>query len=274
MARKSKKMLSYYAWYRKIRTPKFKSVARFKGNKILTSDPVFISKVQEASTMKLEYAPILGHIGLQYNIINETNNVVVGKVDRALNVYTADEKYVGTIYNQLKIITRVIIYALLIALVLALGLGNLHSTGYLVKPENVIISEHDGGVVVDKWNILLDAYSRKLIVPEYESAYHFYVTNDNYADCYIAFDFDEVNEWNLNIEYRLYYDGEYLVGGNDSWVTYDVLKASEILVKAKEKEKFRLDWRWADTDKKQTELGIEGAATYTVVVKITTQFVK
>lgn len=274
MARKSKKMLSYYAWYRKIRTPKFKSVARFKGNKILTSDPVFISKVQEASTMKLEYAPILGHIGLQYNIINETNNVVVGKVDRALNVYTADEKYVGTIYNQLKIITRVIIYALLIALVLALGLGNLHSTGYLVKPENVIISEHDGGVVVDKWNILLDAYSRKLIVPEYESAYHFYVTNDNYADCYIAFDFDEVNEWNLNIEYRLYYDGEYLVGGNDSWVNYDVLKASNILVKAKEKEKFRLDWRWADTDEVQTELGIEGAATYTIVVKITTQFVK
>lgn len=272
MARKSKKMLSYYAWYRKIRTPKFKSVARFKGNKILTSDPVFISKVQEASTMKLEYAPILGHIGLRYNIINETNNVVVGKVDRALNVYTADEKYVGTIYNQLKIITRVIIYALLIALVLVLGLGNLHSTGYLVKPENVIISEHDGGVVVDKWNILLDAYNRKLVVPEYKSAYHFNVLNDNYADCYIAFDFDEVNEWNLNIEFRLYYEGEYLVGGNDSWVNYDELKASNILVKAKEKEKFRLDWRWADTDKKQTELGIEGVATYTIIVKITTQY--
>ena len=72
---------------------------------------------------------------------------------------------------------------------------------------------------------------------------------------------------------RFYYDGEYLVGGNDSWVNYDELKASNILIKAKEKEKFRLDWRWADTDEVQTELGIEGAATYTVIVKITTQYV-
>ena len=273
MARKSKKMLSYYAWYRKIRTPKFKSVARFKGNKILTSDPVFISKVQDASTMKLEYAPILGHIGLQYTIVNEVSNEVVAKVDKALNVYTVDEKYVGTIYNQFKIITRIIFYLLLLALLIALGIGNLHSTGYLVKPENVIISEHDGGIVVDKWNILLDAYNRKLIVPEYESAYHFNVLNDNYADCYIAFDFDEVNEWDLNIEFRLYYDGEYLVGGNDSWVNYDELKASNILIKAKEKEKFRLDWRWTDTDEVQTEIGTEGVATYTVIVKITTQYV-
>lgn len=272
--RRNKRMLSFYAWYRRIRTPLFRSVAKFSGNKIISSNPVFIEKVQEVSTLKLEDAPLFNEGRLAYQIIDERNNQVIGKVDKALNIFTNDNLYVGTIYNQLKILLSILAYLMLFLVVLCIGLSNIKKTGILVKPDSVVISEKDGGIVTDKWNILLDMYGRKLIVPDYKSSYYFNILNKNYADCIIHIDFDEENEHDLNIEYRLSYDGKYVIGGPDKWVSVHDLYAQDIDIPAYETEKFRLDWRWNDSDEFQTAIGSEGIAEYTVKVVVTTQYKK
>ena len=50
--RRNKRMISYYAWFRKVRTPKFKCVAVKRGRKLETTDIKFIKAVQEKSLMK------------------------------------------------------------------------------------------------------------------------------------------------------------------------------------------------------------------------------
>ena len=270
--RRNKRMISYYAWFRKVRTPKFKCVAVKHGRNLETVDIKFIKEVQQKSLMKLENPPLLAENRLKYNILDKNRNVVIAKVDNALNVYTLNDEYVGTIYNQFRVIVRIIFWLLVTLAIILLGFATVKKTGFFTHAKDVIISEKDGGIVTDKWNILVDPYGRKLIAPGRATSYYFNLTSENYTDTYVNLYFDEINEANIPMEYRLIHEGEYLVGSANEWVSVEELMAYDICIPAYDTESFRLDWHWVDNDEFDTELGVKGTDTYTILVTVESFF--
>ncbi|MBR2891755.1 MAG: hypothetical protein IKC22_05250 [Bacilli bacterium] len=268
MARKrNKRMLSYYAWYRKVRTPKFKQVAVMHGSKLETTDPVFIKAIQVKNTLKLENPPLLSENRLRFNVVDKNNDRVIAKVDKALNIYTLNDEYVGTLYNQFKIILRIIAWLVISLAVILLGFASVQQTGFFTHAKDVIISEVKEGqanIVTEEFNILVDPYGNKLIAPGRATSYYFNLISENYTDTYVNLTFDEVNEANIPMRFRLISNGEYLVGSANEWVSIDELYAYDLCIKAYEEESFRLDWIWVDNDGFDTALGIKGTDTYTI----------
>ena len=74
------------------------------------------------------------------------------------------------------------------------------------------------------------------------------------------------------MEYRLIHEGEYLVGSANEWVSVEELMAYDICIPAYDTESFRLDWHWVDNDEFDTELGIKGTDTYTILITVESFF--
>lgn len=258
-----KRMISYYAWFRKIRTPDYKPVAVMKGSNIITNDALFIERISEICTMKLEDKPDLSKNKLRF-IAVDANNKPLAKVDRSFNVYTMDDIYVGTIYNPLKFWIWFLLYILILLLFFILGTYGVKKTGVEVKPKEIVITEKEGNVVVDECNILYDYYGNKLIAPGRYTSYYFNVTNDSSVGVDILYTMRDDNEAKIPMVYRLYDRGEFVVGSMTDWIKPEDVSHT-FHINPHETVYFRLDWHWEELDDEfDTALGIDGTAIYTI----------
>ena len=123
-------------------------------------------------------------------------------------------------------------------------------TGNLqVSDSNVIWS------ATSKLNIFENpAYDmQSVIAPLSSNAYEFVIKNGTNLKVNYNLNFQENNDYQLNMKYRLKKNGTYLVGSNISeeesnWVTYQELSQQNILIDAANSDTYILEWKWFESE--------------------------
>lgn len=269
MIRKNKYYSSYYAWFGKLKDANKRNVGRISGRTIYSSDPTFLSFVQSGMAendfdIKFNQA--------NYNVVDERTKQLVGLVDDRFNVFNNANQYSGTIHNLTRVfnyVTRVTLAVIIIFLILIILF--LKTTGDSIKPTDIYITEADGMSVEDQWNIFGQTEQEKVIMPGKKGVYYFTIHNTNHFDIECDLDFDELNDWNIALRYRLRKDAfTYIKGSARNYVTVEELETDNIIVPARSYVTFALDWYWDEnvSDEYDTIAGLDPKSEYTIYIEI------
>lgn len=105
------------------------------------------------------------------------------------------------------------------------------------------------------------------IAPGSYNAYSFIIRNNNDFDVMVDIVFDEVNEKNVNMQYKLKNDGNYLLGSVDNYETIRNKVIKSVNLPAKDYKSYVLDWKWVDGNN-DAEVGFDVSATYKLSIII------
>ena len=99
------------------------------------------------------------------------------------------------------------------------------------------------------------------IAPGVQDTYTY--TVECYGDYSMLYNlvFQEENPLNINMKYKMKYNGKYVAGDENTWVDYDALTQTGLTIKPGTVDVFTLDWRWEDADN-DTEIGQTEGAQY------------
>ncbi len=111
------------------------------------------------------------------------------------------------------------------------------------------------------------AYDKKeKIAPESSNTYIFAVKNNTKNKITYSINFNEENNYNINMKYRLKKGNKYVVGNEDSWVSYKELNQNNINLNKKNSDKYYLEWKWISSNNDTEVAGIDDA--YKLSIKI------
>ena len=114
------------------------------------------------------------------------------------------------------------------------------------------ILDSDVGVYKNttKLNIFTNpAYEFKdVIAPLSSNVYQFVVRNNNEFNIKYRLIMNEINEYHINMKYRLKLDGKYVKGDSDEWVTYDELELEDLKLVSYGRNVYQLEWKWFESD--------------------------
>ncbi len=105
------------------------------------------------------------------------------------------------------------------------------------------------------------------IAPASENSYQFVIRNNNEFNILYALEFDDENKYDINMKYRLKLNGEYVVGNDDNWITYDKLNQYNKKLTAKAYDVYTLDWKWFESSN-DTEVGTNISSDYKLEIRI------
>ena len=80
----------------------------------------------------------------------------------------------------------------------------------------------------------------------------------------------EVNEKNINMQYKLKYDGNYQLGSVDNYETIAGKVIGNITIPANGYESYVLDWKWVDSSN-DAEVGFDVNSFYKLSIKVATK---
>ncbi len=103
------------------------------------------------------------------------------------------------------------------------------------------------------------------IAPGDSNIYQFVVRNNTTYNVIYSIKFNEENDSNLNIKYRLRKGNTY-IAGNNGYVDYNQLDQNEIILNSGEKDTYYLEWKWIGTDNDNDVAGIQAA--YSISIEI------
>lgn len=89
---------------------------------------------------------------------------------------------------------------------------------------------------------------KNIIAPGVSNTYNFIVRNNNSFPIKYSFKTTEDNIYKVNMKYRLKQNGQYVIGDNNNWVTYDKISVSNAIVSSKSKTLYSLEWKWEDNE--------------------------
>lgn len=87
-----------------------------------------------------------------------------------------------------------------------------------------------------------------IIAPGSSNVYQFVVNNNNSFNILYSINFIETNEHSINMKYKLKRNGEYILGGEDSWVNASDIKKDGLSLNASSHDTYQLEWKWVDND--------------------------
>lgn len=79
------------------------------------------------------------------------------------------------------------------------------------------------------------------IAPESSGTYEFIIKNSTTLNVAYDIEFDETNNYDINMKYKLKKNNEYVIG---EWVYYSQLKQANIRLNSKSKDTYYLEWKW------------------------------
>ncbi|MBS5853491.1 MAG: hypothetical protein ACLUG4_06095 [Bacilli bacterium] len=267
----TQRLLGYHVYFNTIKDSNGQTVAKIKRHQIVTNDDLFFKSVLSSNTI-IDVSPKeLKDRKIKYTLYNEQTKQIFAKADSFFNIYNLENSYLGSFFNSTKSIIFIIRCTIFAILALFISFVSLQTTGNSTKPKELVVSEIDGGIISDEWNIFGSQIGDKILYPGKIGEYYFSITNPNQKDIVMSIEFAENNKDQLPIVYRLVCKNEYLCGETNNWIHINELYANEILIKANQTIQFRLDWNWknSDNDEFDTQLGIDNKATYTLFVTIT-----
>lgn len=113
----------------------------------------------------------------------------------------------------------------------------------------VFASDKNGEYIYQqKLNIFSNpAYQMKAIVaPGDTNEYRFVIKNNTKQDIIYKIKMTEINEYNINMKYRLKKNNTYVIGDKTTWVTSNELILENIYLNNNDYSTFSLEWKWFD----------------------------
>ena len=104
-------------------------------------------------------------------------------------------------------------------------------------------------------------YLNKMIAPGVEGTYMFTVENMLKRKCVYDIKYIENNPYNINLQYRLRLNGNFIAGNENTWVRASDLSTVGTYLNAESVNMYRIDWRWEDADN-DTEIGENPNSSY------------
>lgn len=267
------KFFGYHVSFNTIKDSNNNLVARIKNHQIISQNPEFEKKILKGVNRHEILDSKIKRGKIAYNIVSCTTNQVIAKVDNYFNVYTLDDKFMGTLYDKSKFEKAFIYIGIMVILTAIIVMIILPKTGETIKPKELIIRQADNEVVEEHWDIFSDA-----IYPGKNGEYYFTVTNEDSRNKIIYLDFSEENDKNIPIMYRLKKDGEYVCGDEESWLFIDDVYLKNITISGDSTQTYILEWYWYDDGNRDildTILGMNSEnAVYVIYVKLTAELKK
>ena len=231
-------------------------VAVMKKRTIETSSDEFISSLVATDATKKCILSTLSSSKVLFDIIDTRTDSVVARMDKQRNLYDLE--------GYLHILTVLTIIAILLA---AITLKE--STTKKIDSE-IVISEADGTVVTDIWNILGAEQRDKILYPGKNYVYLFNVINTNDVPVSFVIEFDDINLAEIPMRYRLSTFDGFIVGSEYTWVDMDDLEFEPIVIPAQSEATFALHWKWQTlSDDFDTVIGNTDGAEYVINVSYT-----
>ena len=207
-----------------------------------------------------------------YNVIDERTDTLVAKVDDRLNVFNTNGIYSGSMHT----VTRLLSYTLTTSLAVIIAflifiILLLRTTVDSVKPKDIYISDTDGITLNEQWDIFGKTENDKIVMPGKKGVYYFSIHNTNYFDIVVTISFEDDNDHNIPMKYRLRKNAlTYLKGDSKTYLDAEDMTTKEIVIPARSHVTLALDWYWDENidDNVDTNAGLSGDGIYTVYVNI------
>lgn len=106
-----------------------------------------------------------------------------------------------------------------------------------------------------------------VIAPGVGNSYEFRVRNNNGFKIIYTMLFEEENESALDMRYRLKKNGSYVIGNDSTWVKYDGLNLTAIVLDGNAYDTYILDWLWFESDD-DNRFGLMDDANYNLSIDI------
>ena len=264
-----KRYFGYHVTFNRVKDENGVLVANVSGHQIISNDKLFEERILEGSSLGDEYSPLNKKGEILYSLISSITNEPIAKVDKYYNIYSLENKYLGSIYNSHSETKFTIIFLLFLLIFISLGFIAFYRTGDPFNPQDIVITEVDGQPVTDRWNIFPSK-----VYPGKMGKYYFDITNNDTISSDIFVSFSEQGFADIPMQYRLRSTGSYLCGDEDTWVTIDELRINGTRIAGKETAKFVLEWRWYDDgtrDEKDTQIGSKDSSNYVITIEVVAQ---
>ena len=129
------------------------------------------------------------------------------------------------------------------------------------------------------WNLLeeLNIFKNKkydnqnIIAPRSVGTYSFLVSNVTDKNLIYDVQLREVNNYNINMKYKLKLENVYVAGSKEKWVDIEDINLENIILTANSRNLYTLEWCWANDDIQDTQIGSLNYADYTLRIKIGAQ---
>lgn len=116
-------------------------------------------------------------------------------------------------------------------------------------------------------NTNINIFNVDAVAPGDSGSYEFAVNNNTGGNVVYSIDFNEDNQYNVNLLYKLKMNGNYISGDENTWVNSSKLNLKDKVLDAEYMDSFYLEWKWVDTDH-DTIAGTTPGAKYTLNVNV------
>jgi len=190
---------------------------------------------------------------------------IVGYVNEDNDVYTPAGQYLFTLkYRKWFILFILFFVFFLFILFLSMFFVNV-SRDYI---PTLFVTEVGGSEWTETEPITVfenGVYNESKICPGMEGTYSFRLENRNPDTLVYELTFTDVNQYEINLGYRLLRNGEYVTSSTE-YVPVTELNFKDLTVDAKQNDTFTLEWKWLHNDDVDTIAGME-SATYTLFIR-------
>ena len=80
--------------------------------------------------------------------------------------------------------------------------------------------------------------------------------------------FEEVNQYGVNMVFKIKRNGEYIAGNEDTWLDKGTIDFLNYKLNAKTEDLYTVEWKWEDAEN-DTDVGEIEGANYKLNVKVT-----
>lgn len=264
--------LGYHVYFNNIKTAKGKTIAKIKGHQIVSESADFEKEVISGGLVDSSLIHTIKKGKIKYSLVSSVSHQTIAKVDSNYNVFSLDNRFLGTFYDSTKKVKIILIFSIIVMISLIIAFVTMPKSGDSAKPKDLVISESDGSVVTDEWHIFGKNRFESMIYPGKSGEYYFSLTNKNSMGSEVNLSFSDNNTYNIPMRYRIKSKDGYISGNEEFWQDIEHLKAEKIFIEANCTEVFVLEWNWLDDgryDLIDTIVGTKEEYTYIVNITLT-----
>lgn len=116
--------------------------------------------------------------------------------------------------------------------------------------DNIYIEDNNGLYDYQKEINIFNSFqsNNNMIAPGYSGIYNFRVNNKSNMNIKYQLEFRELEEYNINIRYRLKRNKEYIVGSSEEWKEASKIKTSFLDLEDNATDNYYLEWLWIDSN--------------------------
>lgn len=104
------------------------------------------------------------------------------------------------------------------------------------------------------------------IAPGVSGTYNFTVESFGTTKMKYDIDFTDENPYNINLKFKIKYNGTYVAGNESTWADYNAMDQVDRVIEPGAKDLYTIEWKWVDAPN-DTEVGEADGSYYKLHVK-------